>query len=76
MRGKELSDGRNVLSRHSLLACHHGIFFLGNVKLVQPAEDFHFGTVIIRNLSTESIYCGMLGEKIVGKQHPGMLAGL
>ena len=42
VRSEELGDGGNILGGHGTLASHDGVFFLRDVELVEPAEDFDF----------------------------------
>ncbi|SYA27332.1 Uncharacterised protein [Klebsiella pneumoniae] len=47
VRGKQLSGGWNIFALHHL--ADHIIFFLGNIKLIQPADHFDLFPVFVRN---------------------------
>ena len=42
VQSEKLGDGGDILGEHGAFASHEGVFFLRDVELVKPAEDFDF----------------------------------
>ena len=71
MRGEELGDGGDVLGGHGALAGHDGVLFLGDVELVEPAEDFHLLPVLRITAGDELTDDGVRVQEIVRQQQDG-----
>jgi len=86
VRGEELGDGGDVLGGHGALAGHDGVLFLGDVELIEPAEDFHVGAgfaggvgfqaVGIGDFCAEAFGDGGGGEQVVGEEEFGFVVEL
>ena len=66
VRGEELGDGGDVLGGHGALAGHDLVLPLGDVELVEPAEDFHVGAGFARGVGFQAVGIGDLGAKAFG----------
>lgn len=78
VRSEELGDGGDVLRRHGALAGHDLVLPLGDVELVEPAEDFDIGplpiaAVVVADLGAESVDDRMLGEEVIGQEQLGLV---
>ena len=73
VRGEELGDGGDVLRGHGALAGHDLVLPLGDVELVEPAEDLDLGAILVRDLGAKSVDDRVFGEKIVGQQQFGFV---
>ena len=71
MWGEELGDGGDVLGGHGALAGHDGVLFLGDVELVEPAEDFHLLPVLRVAAGDELADDGVGMQEIVRQQQDG-----
>ncbi len=77
-RQAEVGDGGDVLGGHGALAGHYGILFLGDVELVEPAEDLDIGpltvaAVLVADLGAEALDDGVLGEEVIGQEQLGLV---
>jgi hypothetical protein len=68
VRGEELSDGRNVLRRHSTLAGHDLVFALGDVELVEPADDLDLLPIFLIDISGKLPDQRVCVEQVVGQK--------
>ena len=78
MRGEELGDGGDVLGGHGALAGHDLVLPLGDVELVEPAEDLDIGplpvaAVLVADLGAEAVDDGVLGEEVIGQEQFGLV---
>ena len=81
VRGEELGDGGDVLGGHGALAGHDLVLPLGDVELVEPAEDFDIGAlpvaaVLVAGLGAEAVDDGVLGEEVIGQEQLGLVVEL
>ncbi len=73
VRGEELGDGRDVLRGHGAFAGHDLVLPVGDVELVEPAQNLDIGslviaTVLIPDLGAEAVEDGVLGEEVIGQE--------
>ena len=78
VRGEELGDGGDVLGGHGALAGHDLVLPLGDVELVEPAEDLDIGplpvaAVLVADLGAEAVDDGVLGEEVIGQEQLGLV---
>ena len=71
-----MGDCRDVVSGHRALAGHDGVLFLGDVKLVEPAEDFHLLPVLCVAARDELADDGVGMQEIVRQQQDGSVIEL
>ena len=81
VRGEELGDGGDVLGGHGALPGHDLVLPLGDVELVEPAEDLDIGplpvaAVLVADLGAEAVDDGVLGEEVVGQEQLGLVVEL
>ena len=74
MRGEKLGHSRNILGRHRRLAGHDGVFFIRDVKLVEPADDLDIAAILVSQADTEGVDDGVLGKDILGEEEFGGVA--
>ena len=81
--GEELGDGGDVLCGHGALAGHDCVLPLGDVELVEPAEDLDIGALSfliidfhaigVADLGAEAVDDGVLGEDVIGQEQLGFV---